>query len=84
MVPKSDVTFGELSGILQTLGFAESKQGGFWLLEHAPSETWFRYRAYRRNERVTVLDLQMTRRHLDLRGVLEEQAFDDVLRKATA
>ncbi len=84
VVPRSDVKFGELSRILQDLGFAESKRGKFWHFEHVPSDTWFTYRPYRRNERITAIDLHMTRRHLDLRGVLDEQAFDDVLRKATA
>lgn len=84
MIPKSDVKFGELSRVLRDLGFSESKHARYWHYEHAPSETWFKYRPYRRNERVTALDLGMTRRHLDLRGVLDEQAFDDCLKKATA
>jgi hypothetical protein len=66
------------------LGFTQSKRGKFWLFEHAPSETSYLFRPYRLRERVTLGDLHMTRRHLDLRGVLAEQAFDDRLRKATA
>jgi hypothetical protein len=42
------------------------------------------YRPYGGRERVTLLDIHRTRRHLDLRGVLGEQAFDDLLKKATA
>lgn len=84
VVPRSNVKFGELSQILRDLGFAESRRGRFWYFEHAPTETWFKYRPYRRNERVSALDLDMTRRHLDLRSVLDEQAFDDTLKKVTA
>lgn len=85
MLPKrSDVSFAELSQFLLDLGFTRSKRGKFWFFEHAPSETTLMYRPYRVRERVTLLDLHRTRRHLDLRGVLEDQAFDDLLKKATA
>jgi len=84
MVARSAVTFAELRQHLLDLGFTESKQGKFWHFEHAPSETSVTYRPYRARERVTLLDIHRTRRHLDLRGVLGEQAFDDLLKKATA
>ncbi len=85
MVPKrTDVTFAELRQLLLDLGFTQSKRGKFWFFEHAPSETTFTYRPYRTRERVTLLDLDRTRHHLDWRGVLEPRAFDDVLKKATA
>lgn len=85
MIPKrSESTFAELRQILADLGFTQSRQGRFWFFEHAPSETTLTYRPYRPRERVTLLDLHRTRRHLDLRGVLDEQAFDNLLAKATA
>jgi hypothetical protein len=84
MIARSTLSFAELQQFLVDLGFTESKRGKFWFFEHAPSGTVLGYRPYRARERVTLMDLHMTRRHLDLRGVLEEQAFDDLLKKATA
>jgi hypothetical protein len=84
MVARSTVPFAELRQLLLDLGFTESKRGKFWHFEHMPSQTSVQYRPYRARDRVTLLDLHRTRGHLDLRGVLEEQAFDDRLKKATA
>jgi len=84
MIARSTVTFGELRQLLLDLGFTQSKRGRFWLFEHGPSETILAYRPYRRRERVTVKDLHVTRQDLDWRGLLAPEAFDDVLRKATA
>jgi hypothetical protein len=84
MIAKSTVTFAELRQLLEDLGFSVSKRGKGWFFEHPPSETWFMYRPYRAREKVTVGDLHMTRKQLDWRDMLSEQAFDDRLRKATA
>ena len=85
MIPKrSAITFAELRQFLLGLGFTFSKRGKFWCFEHASSETILLYRPYRARERVTLLDLHRTRLDLDGRGVLEEQAFDELLKKATA
>jgi hypothetical protein len=84
MVARSTVTFAELRQLLLDLGFTESRQGKFWHFEFPASETSVTYRPYRARERVTLLDIHRTRRHLDLRGVLGEQAFDNLLKKATA
>ena len=85
MVPKrSAVTFGEMRLFLLGLGFTQSKRGKFWCFEHASSETTLLYRPYRARERVTLLDLHRTRQDLDCRGILDEQSFEDLLRKATA
>jgi len=84
MIAKSTIAFAELRHSLLDLGFTVSKRGKFWFFEHAPSETTFLFRPYRAREKVTLVDIQSTRRHLDLRGVLDEQAFDSQLKKATA
>jgi hypothetical protein len=84
MIARSTVTFGELRQLLMDLGFTVSKRGKFWYFEHKDSATNFLFRPYRVRERVTLRDVNSTRHHLDWRGLLEPQAFDDLLRKATA
>jgi len=84
MIAKSTVSFAQLRQFLLDLGFTQSKRGKFWHFEHPSSGTVFGYRPYRAGEKVTEMDLHMTRRHLDLRGVLDERAFDDRLKKAIA
>jgi hypothetical protein len=84
MIAKSTVTFAELRQLLLDLGFTLSKRGKFWFFEHPPSGTEFGYRPYRIREKITLGDLHMTRKQLDWRGLLSEQAFDDRLKKATA
>lgn len=85
MIPKrSTVTFAEFRQLLTNLGFTTSRRGKFWSFEHAATETILEYRPYRVNERVTLLDLHRTRGDLDLRGILEESSFEDLLKKATA
>lgn len=84
MIARSTITFSELKQLLVEIGFSVSKRGKFWFLDHPPSETWFRFRLYRARERVTVVDLHMTRKHLDGRGVLSPKTFDDRIKKATA
>jgi hypothetical protein len=84
MIARSTVTFAELRQLLVDLGFSMRKRGKGWFFEHASSETNFFYRPYRAREKVTLMDLDMTRKHLDWRDVLSEQAFDDRLKKATA
>lgn len=84
MIAKSTVTFAELRQLLLDLGFTVSKEGTFWYFEHPPSGTIFGYRPYRAREKVTLVDLDMTRKHLDWRGVLSEDAFDDRFKPASA
>ncbi len=84
MVKRSTVPFAELRQLLLDLGFTPSRRGKFWFFEHPPSETVVAYRPYRARERVTLLDLHRTRTHLDWRGLLAPEAFDDRLKKATA
>ena len=84
MIRRSTVTFAELRQLLADLGFAQSKRGRFWFFQHPASDTVVGFRPYRINERVTQIDVDRVRKHLYLRGVLEEQAFDHLLKKATA
>jgi hypothetical protein len=84
MIAKSTVPFAELQRLLLELGFTESKRGKFWFFEHAPSETVFAFRPYRAQEKITVKDLYLTRKHLDWRGVLSANAFDEMLKQASA
>jgi hypothetical protein len=84
MIARSTVTFAELRQLLLDLGFTPSKQGKFWFFEHPPSGTILGYRPYRASEKITLVDLQATRKQLDWRDVLGEKAFDDRLKKATA
>jgi len=84
MIAKSTISFAELRQFLLALGFTLCKRGKFWFFEHAPSETTFLYRPYRAREKVTLVDIDSTRRHLDWRGVLDERAFDNLLKQATA
>ena len=84
MIARSTIPFAYLRQLLLNLGLTPTKRGKFWYFEHAPSKTLLVYRPYRSRERVTQKDLQVTRHDLDWNGVLEEQAFDDLLKKATA
>jgi hypothetical protein len=84
MIARSTVTFAELRQLLVDLGFTVSKRGKFWYFEHPASETTFLFRPYQVRERVTPRDVSSTRFHLDWRGLLAPEAFDDRLKKATA
>jgi hypothetical protein len=84
MIAKSTISFAELRQFLLELGFTLSKRGKFWFFEHTPSETTFLFRPYRSREKVTLVDIDSTRFHLDWRGLLTPEAFDDRLKKATA
>jgi hypothetical protein len=84
MIAKSTISFAEFRQFLLDLGFTAVRRGNAWFFEHSPSETAFLFRPYRATEKVTLVDFQSTRRHLDLRGLLDEREFDDRFRKATA
>jgi hypothetical protein len=84
MIARSTVTFAELRQLLLDLGFTVSKRGKFWFFEHAPSETTFLFRPYQTREKVTLRDVSTTRFHLDWRGLMAPEAFDERLKKATA
>ena len=84
MVARSTVTFEELRQLLLELGFTQAKRGKFWYFEHAASKAILAFRSYRARERVLIKDLDVTRQDLEWRGLLEPEAFDAWLTKATA
>lgn len=84
MIARSTIPFAELQQLLLDLGFTQSKRGKFWFFEHPTSETIFTYRPYKPQEKITLKDLFLTRKHLDWRGVLSENAFDELLKQASA
>jgi hypothetical protein len=80
----SSVSFAQLRRLLVDLHFNESRTDSYWRFEHTPSETVFVFRPYASSDNVTVQDLASTRTHLDWRGLLSANAFDDLMMKAPA
>jgi hypothetical protein len=81
----SDVPFARLQALLLDLGFVEGIVEGKYLgFYHADSDTVFPFRMYRPQDKVSMADLLTVRKQLDWRGLLEEDAFDAALRKASA
>jgi hypothetical protein len=82
---KSTVAFADLRQLLIDLDFKNARTDrGFWAFEHKPSDTIFVFRPYRPGDRVSLHDLDTVRRHLDYRGLLAENTFDNLVKKATA
>lgn len=84
MVKRSTVTFADLRQFLLDLGFTQTRKDKFWFFKHEASGTVFGFRPYRSNERITMIDFDHVRKHLDWRDVLSEKAFDERFKKATA
>ena len=80
----SSIRFAQLRRLLLDLRFTESRSGEFWRFEHPKSETVFLFRPYAENENVTVQDLASARMHLDWRGLLSGNVFDESLRRTPA
>jgi len=80
----SSVSFAQLRRLLLDLQFRETRGDAFWRFEHPDSGTLFLFRPYASAEKVTMPDLVSTRTHLDWRGLLSAQAFDDSLTKTPA
>jgi hypothetical protein len=81
----SDVPYAKLRALLLDLGFVEGVVEGKYLgFYHADSDTVFPFRMYRPNDKVSMADLLTVRKQLDWRGLLEEEAFDAAVRKASA
>jgi hypothetical protein len=80
----SSVMFAELRRVLQELGFTETRVDEFWRFEHPDSDTVFLFRPYALDEHISLPDLASTRIHLDWRGLLSANAFDDLLAKTPA
>jgi hypothetical protein len=80
----SHVTFSELRRLLLDLGFSESRPKGFWRFEHSASGAVLLFRPYTEEEDVSISDLGSARMHLDWRGLVSANAFDDSLTKRPA
>lgn len=80
----SSVSFAQLRGLLRGLRFTEARTDTYWRFEHPQSGTVFVFRPYSANEHVTVQDIAATREHLDWRGLLAGNVFDDSLTKSSA
>jgi hypothetical protein len=80
----SSVGFDQLRRLLLDLHFTESRTDAHWRFEHAESDTVFVFRPYSLTDNVTMQDIAATRTHLDWRGLLSGEAFDDFLTKKPA
>jgi hypothetical protein len=80
----SRVPFAQLRRLLTDLSFTTSRKEKGWRFEHPASETVFLFRPYRPDENVTVQDLVTTRTHLEWRGLLNAEAFENLLNQTPA
>jgi hypothetical protein len=81
----SDLPFAKLQKLLLDLGFVEKAlPDSSIVFGHAASDTVFLFRHYRPQDKVSMMDVAGVRSQLDLRGLLGEEAFDALLRKASA
>jgi hypothetical protein len=83
-VKTSSVSFGQLRHLLLDLHFNELHTDSFWRFEHSKSGAVFLFRPYHLDEYVSLPDLTSARTHLDWRGLLSAEAFDDSLTKTPA
>ncbi|HKI31407.1 MAG TPA: hypothetical protein VKA46_06040 [Gemmataceae bacterium] len=87
----SDLPFSVLRKLLLDLGFEEKALPASSVVpvpsiafRDAESDTFFLFRAYRPQDKVSMADLVTVRKQLDWRGLLGEETFDTALRKASA
>lgn len=81
----SNMTFARLRRLLLDLEFAEKEvPDSHIMFEHVPSDTVFIFRPYRPQEKVSPHDVVGVRYQLDWRGLLDAEAFNNLLRKASA
>jgi hypothetical protein len=69
------IPFAEFRGFLETLGYVEKPRADARVLMH-PKEGMLAFRFYRDDEPVHPRDLLVTRKYLDLRGVIEAGDYD--------
>ena len=80
----SSVSFAQLRRLLLDLGFAELRHNAHWRFEHPESGTVFVFRPYTAGDQVAMPDIETTRQHLEWRGLLSGDMFDDSLAKTPA
>jgi hypothetical protein len=78
------VTYGQLRSVLTRLGFREDRRANGIGLEHAASDTLFLFRPYGDLDWVRPAEVENVREVLDVRGLLDAEAFDGLLTKAPA
>ena len=79
------VTYASLQKLLHQLGFKETVvPGSYVVYNHPKPNTLLMYRDYRPTDLVSWADMTATRRFLDLRGLLDEEAFDRLLQEPAA
>lgn len=80
-----DLPFAKLRKLLLDLGFTEHVvEGKHLAFDHRESDTFFVFRLYRPQDKVSRVDLAGVRSQLDWHGLLNRDAFDASLRKASA
>jgi hypothetical protein len=77
----SSIHFAQLRKLLLDLQFTEKRSDSYWRFEEPHSETVFLFRPYAVGEYVNMPDVVSTRTHLDWRGLLSSDAFDEALTK---
>ena len=79
------VTYAKLKNLLQSLGFKENILPSHHIVFSCGDEKkMLIYRAYRHNEELDWNDVAKTRRFLDAWGMVEEDAFDNLLQETAA
>jgi predicted RNA binding protein YcfA (HicA-like mRNA interferase family) len=82
---QNTVPFAILRRVLTGLGFVETRVPGSHLVfEHAPSHTVFLFRTYRPRDKVIAANLISVRKHLDEKGLIGSESFDDLLHQPSA
>jgi hypothetical protein len=80
----SSVSFSQLRRLLLDLQFTETRANTYWRYQHKKSGAVFVFRPYAPDDNVSVPDLASTRTHLDWRGLLSANSFDDSLTRIPA
>ncbi len=77
-------TFGVLRQVLLDLGFIVRSDAKAVRFDHAATGTSLMYRPYADDDEVTPGDLVAARFHLDFKGLLPRERFEDLLRQKVA
>lgn len=81
MTKTKPVPFADFRELLEGLGYMlkRTEEGEIF---HHPREGLKLYRRYRDDEAVDAVDVLRTRKWLDVRGLLQEAEFDQLLRRS--
>jgi hypothetical protein len=79
-----NITYGQLRSLLTGLGFEEVRRPEGSALKHTESDTIFLFRPYRDTDLIKPAEVYHAREMLDVRGLLDADAFDGLLIKAPA